>query len=175
MTRFVFPPLLRNFRRHNSHNLLVKTYQATSSATVDELWRKITNLADMSWHPILASTNVPNGLVIQPGLIYQAFTRLIPIPIQIFVERVNPRELLSIRILVLPGLEEKVTYQVRSTVCGTCVSYSVTLKGWLSPLAWSFLGPCAAKVALRLVQAVEQPLPENLQSAKSGYMDFLAD
>lgn len=109
---------------------------------------------------MLSSTNVPNGLVVKPGLIYQAFTRLIPIPIQIFVERVNPRELFSIRILVLPGLEETVTYQVRSTVCGTCVSYSVTLKGWLSPIVWSFIRPCAAQVAQKLVQSVEQDIEE---------------
>jgi hypothetical protein len=156
MIRFGFLPKFGESKRPHCDNLLIKTYQATTSASVDELWGKITNLADISWHPILASTNVPNGLVIKPGLIYQAFTRLIPIPIQIFVERVNPRELLSIRILVLPGLEEKVTYQVRSTVCGTCVSYSITLKGWLSPLVWSFIHPCAAQVALKLVQAVEQ-------------------
>jgi hypothetical protein len=143
-------------KRQSSPNLFIRTYQATSSASVDELWRKITNLTDVSWHPLLSSTNVPNGLVVKPGLIYQAFTRLIPIPIQIFVERVNPSELFSIRILVLPGLEETVTYQVQSTVCGTCVSYSVTLKGWLSPLIWSFIRPCAAQVAQKLVQAVEQ-------------------
>ncbi|MDX2243382.1 MAG: SRPBCC family protein [Leptolyngbyaceae cyanobacterium bins.302] len=156
MIRFVFLPRFGNPHRHDSQNLLMRTYQATSSASVDELWKKITNLADVSWHPMLASTNVPNGLVVKPGLIYQAFTRLVPIPIQIFVERVNPRELFSIRILVLPGLEEKVTYQVRSTVCGTCVSYSVTLTGWLSPLLWSLIRPCAAQVAQKLVQSVEQ-------------------
>ncbi|MDX2232504.1 MAG: SRPBCC family protein [Leptolyngbyaceae cyanobacterium bins.349] len=156
MTRFVFLPGFSDRKKLSSDHLLIRTYQATTFASVDELWRKITNLTDLSWHPILASTNVPHGLVIKPGLIYQAFTRLIPIPIPIFVERVSPRELLSIRILVLPGLEEKVTYQVRSTVCGTCVSYSITLKGWLSPLLWSFIRPCAAQVALKLVQAVEQ-------------------
>jgi len=175
MTRFVLLSGFGDSRQHYSGNLLIRTYQATSSATVDELWRKITNLADVSWHPILASTNVPHGLVVKPGLIYQAFTRLIPIPIQIFVERVSPRELFSIRILVLPGLEEKVTYQVRSAVCGTCVSYSVTLKGWLSPVVWSLMRPCAARVALKLVQAVEQPLPEQAKSAKLGYVDFWAD
>jgi hypothetical protein len=156
MSRFVFLPGLSDAKGRHPQNLLIKTYQATSSASVDELWKKITNLADVSWHPILASTNVPNGLVAKPGLIYQAITRLIPIPIQIFVERVSPRELFSIRILVLPGLEEKVTYQVKSTVCGTCVSYSVTLKGWLSPILWSLIRPCAAQVAQKLVQSVEQ-------------------
>lgn len=160
MTRLVFLPGFGTAKRQHSHNLLIRTYQATSSASVDDLWKKITNLTDLSWHPLLSSTNVPNGLVVKPGLIYQAFTRLIPIPIQVFVERVNPCELLGIRILVLPGLEEKVTYQVRSTVCGTCVTYSVTLKGWLSPILWSFIRPCAAQVAQKLVQAVERDREE---------------
>ena len=157
--------------RRTSDNSLVRTYQATSSASVDELWKKITNLADMSWHPLLASTNVPSGLVVKPGLIYQAFTRLIPIPIHIFVERVSPRELFRIRILVFPGLEETVTYQIKSTVCGTCVVYSVTLKGWLSPLLWSFIRPCAARVAFRLVEAVEQPIADRSKSHQQS-LDF---
>jgi hypothetical protein len=162
--------------RGRSHKALVRTYQALSSASVEELWKKITNLADVSWHPIIASTNVPYGLVVKPGLIYQAFTRLIPIPMQIFVERVCPQEALSIRILVLPGLEEQVTYRVESTVCGTCVSYSVTLRGWLAPLLWSLMQPSAAQVALKLVQSAErsilQTLPDSLQSSKRGCLDF---
>jgi hypothetical protein len=155
---------------------LVRTYQALSSASVEDLWKKITDLADVSWHPILASTNVPYGLVVKPGLIYQAFTRLIPIPIQIFVERVRPQEALSVRILVLPGLEEQVTYRVESTVCGTCVSYSVTLRGWLAPLLWSLMRPCAAKVALKLVQSAEksmvQTMPSSLKPSKRSCLDF---
>jgi hypothetical protein len=135
---------------------LVRTYEVISTASVDDLWRTITDLTDVSWHPILSSTNVPNGLVVKPGLIYHAFTRMIPIPVQIFVERVRPKELLSVRILVMPGLEEQVTYQVESAVCGACVSYSVTLRGWLSPLFWSLVRPCAAKVASQLVQCAEQ-------------------
>jgi hypothetical protein len=123
---------------------------------VDELWQKVINLADVSWHPLLISTNVPKGLLPKPGLIYQAATRLFPMPVRIFVERVRPRELLSIRILTLPGIEEQVTYQVESTVCGTYISYSVTLRGWLSPLAWSLLRPYAARVAACLAHAVEQ-------------------
>ena len=75
---------------------LVRTYRQISSASVDELWQKVVDLADVSWHPLLASTNVPYGLVPQPGLIFQAVTRLGPIPIRIFVERVLPRELLSV-------------------------------------------------------------------------------
>lgn len=155
---------------------VVKTYRALSSASVEELWNKITDLEDVSWHPIIASTNVPYGLVVKPGLIYQAFTRLIPIPIQIFVERVRPQEALSIRILVLPGLEEQVTYRVESAVCGAYVSYSVTLRGWLAPLLWSLMRPCAAQVALRLAQSAEQSMVQtvagNLKSSKRDCFDF---
>jgi hypothetical protein len=135
---------------------LAETYQVLSSATVDELWGKMVNLADMSWHPLLARTNVPYGLIPKPGLIFQAVSRLSPIPIKIFVERVSPNELLSIRILAFPGLEERVTYRIESTVCGTRVSYSVTLTGWLSPLIWSIIQPYAAKVARELAHAAEQ-------------------
>lgn len=135
---------------------LMRTYREISSATVDELWQQVVDLTDVSWHPLLKSTNVPHGLVPKPGLIYQAMTRFSPIPIQIFVERVNPRELLSIRVLAIPGVEERVTYQVASTVCGTCLSYSVTLRGWLSPLIWSIIRPYADRVARSLVEAVEK-------------------
>ncbi|HEY9654962.1 MAG TPA: SRPBCC family protein [Crinalium sp.] len=147
-----------------------------SSASVDDLWQKIVDLTDVSWHPIIASTNVPNGLVAKPGLIYQAVTRLSPIPIQIFVERVRPGELFSVRILVMPGLEEQVTYQVKSTVCGTRVSYSVTLRGWLSPLLWSLMRPYAARVASDLVQAAEQnalqAVSGNLKRSNQSCLDF---
>ncbi|NJP12634.1 MAG: SRPBCC family protein [Leptolyngbyaceae cyanobacterium RU_5_1] len=169
---------LSRFHRENRfpQNSLVRTYQAVSSASVDDLWKKITDLADVSWHPILASTNVPTGLVVKPGLIYQAFTRMIPIPIQIFVERVRPKELMSVRILVLPGLEEQVIYRVESTVCGARVSYSVTLRGWLSPLLWSLIRPHAARVALQLVQSAEQAALQavsgKLKSSKQGCWDF---
>jgi hypothetical protein len=134
---------------------LVRTYREISSATPDELWQKLVDLTDVSWHPMLKSTNVPLGLVPKPGLIYQAVTRLSPIPIRIFVERVSPKELLSIRILAIPGVEERVIYKVESTVCGTCLSYSVTLRGWLSPLVWSFSRPYADRVARALVEAAE--------------------
>ncbi|MCX7597133.1 MAG: SRPBCC family protein [Fischerella sp.] len=135
---------------------LMRTYREISSASVDELWQKLVNLADVSWHPLLKSTNVPYGLVPKPGLIYQAVTRLSPIPVRIFVERVNPRELLSIRILTIPGVEERVTYTIESTLCGTYLSYSVTLRGWLSPLIWSFSRPYADRVAKALIEAVEK-------------------
>ncbi|WP_228034961.1 SRPBCC family protein [Oculatella sp. LEGE 06141] len=139
---------------------LVETYQVISSASVDDLWRKVVNIADVSWHPLLASTNVPKGLLPKPGLIYRAVTRLFPFPIRIFVERVTPRELLSVRILALPGIEERVTYRVESTVWGTRVSYSVTLRGWLSPLIWSIIRPYAARVASELASAAEQERSE---------------
>ncbi len=134
--------------------------------------KKIADLADVSWHPILASTNVPRGLVVKPGLIYQAFTRLSPIPIQIFVERVRPGELLSVRVLVLPGLEEQAIYRLESTVCGACVSYTVTMRGWLSPLFWSIIRPFAERVASDLAQAVEQAVAGNLEPTKGNCFDF---
>jgi hypothetical protein len=155
---------------------LVRTYREISSASVDELWHKVVDLTDVSWHPILKSTNVPYGLVPKPGLIFQAVTRWSPIPIRIFVECVNPRELLTIRVLAIPGVEERVTYQVESTVCGTCVSYSVTLRGWLSPLIWSFSRPYADRVARALVDAVEtaglQAVPGKKKSLNDSCFDF---
>ena len=132
------------------------TYQVLSSASVDEMWQKVVDLADVSWHPLFTKTNVPHGLIPKPGLIYRAVSRLIPIQIPIFVERVLPRELLSVRILAIPGIEERVTYRLESTVCGTQVSYSVTLRGWLSPLIWSIIRPYAERVASELAHAVEQ-------------------
>jgi hypothetical protein len=157
---------------------LVVTYQVLSSASVDDLWQKVVDLGDVSWHPLLAKTDVPRGQTPKPGLIYQAVSRLFPMPIQIFVERVLPQELLSVRIFALPGVEERVTYRVESTVCGTYVSYSVTLKGWLSPLVWSVIRPYAAKVASELAQAVERELLTNTahrqKFAKPDGLDFLS-
>jgi len=135
---------------------LARTYRALSSASVDVLWQKLMNLADVSWHPLLTSTNAPRGLIAKPGLIYYAVTRLTPIPIRIFVERVRPEELLSFRILAIPGVEKRVTYQVESTVWGTYISFSVTLRGWLSPLVWVLIQPYTARVAAELAQAAEQ-------------------
>ena len=155
---------------------LAWTYREISSASVDELWQKVVDLADVSWHPLLARTNVPYGLVLKPGLIFQAVTRLGPIPIRIFVERVSPRELLSVRVLAIPGVEERVTYRVDSTVCGTWVSYSVTLSGWLSPLIWSLIRPHAARVAAALAQAAEQAASTAMsgepKSLKGNCFDF---
>lgn len=173
---FGFLPRFIRYKQRRFQCSLARTYQALSSASVDDLWQKIVDLTDVSWHPLIASTNVPRGLVAKPGLIYQAVTRMSPIPIQIFVERVRPGELLSVRILVLPGLEEQVTYQVKSTVCGTCVSYSVTLRGWLSPVLWSFMRPYAARVASDLVRAAEQKalqaVPEKLKRSQQSCLDF---
>ena len=140
---------------------------------MDELWGKVMNLTDLSWHPLLAKTNVPYGLIPKPGLIFQAVSRLSPIPIKIFVERVSPGELLSIRILAIPGLEERVTYRIESTVCGTCVSYSVTLKGWLSPVIWSIIQPYAAKVARELAHAAEQERHETPAKLQRPSLDWL--
>ena len=146
-------------RKHRRvQSTLARTYQTISTASVDELWRKIIDLADTSWHPLISSTNVPRGQVAKPGLIYEAVTRLGPFPIRIFVERVNPGELLSVRVMAIPGIEERVTYEVKSTVCGTRISYSVTLQGWLSPLIWSIIKPYASRVASDLAQAAEQPI-----------------
>ncbi|BAZ49371.1 SRPBCC family protein [Nostoc ellipsosporum NOK] len=154
---------------------LVRTYREISSASVDELWLKVADLTDVSWHPLLKSTNVPHGLVPKPGLIFQAVTRFSPIPIQIFVERVNPREMLSIRVLAIPGIEERVTYQVESTVCGTCLSYSVTLRGWLSPLIWSLSRPYADRVARSLVEAVEKTALQAVSGKKKSIDDSCFD
>jgi hypothetical protein len=143
-------------KKQNWRYSLAKTYRAVSSASVDVLWQKIVNLADVSWHPLLTSTNVPKGLVAKPGLIYQEVTRLLPIPIRVFVEKVRPREVFSVRIIAVLGVEKHVSYQVESTVCGSYISYSVTLKGWLSPLVWWLISPYEEKVASKLATAAEQ-------------------
>jgi hypothetical protein len=151
---------------------LEQTYQVVSTASVDALWHKITDLATVSsWHPLITSTNVPKGLIAKPGLIYRVVTRWIPVPIKIFVENVLPGELLSIRIFPVPGLEERVVYQIESTLCGTQISYTVKLRGWLSPLAWSFLRPHAAQVAAALARAAEQPQLASLH--RRPFQDFL--
>lgn len=126
---------------------------------MDLIWKKVANLADVSWHPLIARTNVPYGLMPKPGLIFGAVSRLIPWPMQIFVERVSPEDLLSIRIMVLPGVEERVIYRVESTVCGTKITYSVLMRGWLAPLVWSLVRGYAATVANRLAVAAETDPP----------------
>jgi hypothetical protein len=182
----------RLFRRHRRRlqcslaktYSLAQTYQAMSLASVDDLWQKLVNLADVSWHPIVARTDLPLGLVPKPGLIYTAVTRWVPIPMRIFVEQVCPHQLLSARILMFPGLEEQITYQVEPTRVGTCVSYSVTLRGWLSPLVWSVMRPYTESIAAKLAEAAEQaalqtalqtvagPLPKPLTAPKLAGLDF---
>ncbi|MEA5551807.1 SRPBCC family protein [Anabaena cylindrica UHCC 0172] len=148
---------------------LVRTYRELSYASVDELWQKVVDLTDVSWHPLLKSTNVPYGLVPKPGLIFQAMTRFWPIPIRIFVERVNHQQMFSIRVLAFPGIEERVTYQVESTVCGSYLSYSVILRGWLSPLIWSLSRPYVDRVARSLIEAVEAVQTPPLQRKLEGW------
>jgi hypothetical protein len=141
---------------------LARTYQAISTASVDLIWKKIANLADVSWHPLIARTDVPYGLMPKPGLIFGAVSRLLPWPMQIFVERVSPENLLSIRIMVLPGVEERVIYRIESTLCGTRITYSVLMRGWLAPLVWSLVRGYAATVANRLAMAAETDPPTSI-------------
>jgi hypothetical protein len=147
---------------------LCKTYRAISNASVDVLWQKLVNIADVSWHPLLASTNAPRGLIAKPGLIFQVVTRLTPFPVRLFVERVCPGELLSIRVLACPGVEQRITYRIESTLCGTYISYSVTLRGWLSPLLWWWIRPYAAEVAAKLAQAADQLTRSSHQQRQGG-------
>ncbi|BFM41288.1 SRPBCC family protein [Synechocystis sp. LKSZ1] len=135
---------------------LYKTYRVVSSAPLEVLWYKLVDLADVSWHPLFFKTNVPLGLIAKPGLIYQVVTRLTPIPVRLFVENVRPGNLLSLRVLTIPGLEQKITYQVESTLCGTYISYSVTLRGWLSPFIWWLIKPYSDRVVTELANAAER-------------------
>ena len=135
-----------------------KTYRVVSHVPVDLVWQKLINLADMSWHPLFSQTNLPKGLIPKPGLIFEAVTRLTPIPIRIFVENVRPQELLSIRLLAIPGIEQRITYQVESTLCGSYIAYSITLRGWLSPFIWWLIKPYSIKVADELVNAAAKAL-----------------
>lgn len=132
-------------------------YWAASSASAETLWQMVVNLADMAtWHPSIGFIDAPYGQRAKPGLIYRIFSRRLPLATKVFVERVLPGELLSIRLFPLPGLQERVTYRIVSTLFGTCVLYSITLSGWLSPLVWPMLKPQAPRVATALVQAAEQ-------------------
>ena len=133
------------------------SYWAESTAPAETLWQILTDLADIaSWHPLIKSTNAPYGQRAKPGLIYRTCSRYFPLSTQVFVERVLPGELLSIRLFPLPGLQERVTYRIVSTLCGTCVLYSMTLSGWLSPLVWPMMRPQSGRVAAALVEAAEQ-------------------
>jgi hypothetical protein len=144
---------------------LVRRYRVLTPASVDLTWKKISDLADFSWHPLIARTNVPYGLVPKPGLIYEAIHRLIPLPFRVFV-----------RILGLPGAEERVTFQIESSVCGTYISYCVMMRGWLAPFFWSFLKGYAAKVAQQLAEAAEAEslnlVSNRLRSRRKTCLDF---
>ena len=149
------------------------SYWAESTASAETLWKMVTDLADLStWHPLITSTNAPRGQRAKPGLIYRAVMPYLPISTQIFVERVLPGELLSIRLFPLPGLQERVTYRIVSTLCGTCVLYSITLSGWLSPLAWPMVKPHATKVAAALVEAAEQHMLGESLKQSAGKTDI---
>ncbi len=153
-----FLSLFNNKNKFSCQFLVCKTYRAVSNVPIDFLWQKLIDLADVSWHPFFSETNLPKGLRVKPGLIYQVVTRLTPIPIKIFVENVRPQKLLSIRILTIPGIEQRISYQIESTLCGTYISYSVTLRGWLSPVIWWLIKPYCARVATELAQAAESRL-----------------
>jgi hypothetical protein len=75
---------------------------------------------------------------------------------------------LSIRLFPIPGLEERVIYRLESTMWGTQVSYCITLRGWLSPLAWSVLKPYAAQVAIAIATAAEKAAQQALPNPKSS-------
>ena len=162
-------PQLQDLSQVALEHPLYKTYQALSSAPIETIWQTLINLADMStWHPLINSTNAPRGLTVKPGLIYRVIPRWLPIPIRIFVERVSPHELISVRLFPIPGLEERVIYRLESTVCGTQVSYSIMLRGWLSPLVWSVLRPFAAKVAGAIAKAAEETATTALNGQRSN-------
>lgn len=134
---------------------IYKTYRTLSRASLDSLWQKLIRVADVSWHPLFASTDLPQGLVAKPGLFYRVVTKLAPIPIRFFVESVRPQELLSIRIIGIPGMEQRITYSMSSTLRGTYFVCSITLDGWLSPLLWWLIRPYCDRVASDLLSAVE--------------------
>ena len=162
-------PHAQDLSQISAEHPFIKTYQALSSAPIETIWQTLTDLADMSsWHPLINSTNAPKGLTAKPGLIYRVIPRWLPIPIRIFVERVSPLELISVRLFPIPGLEERVIYRVESTVWGTQVSYSVILRGWLSPLAWSVLKPFAAKVAGAIAKAAEETATKAMTAQRSN-------
>ncbi|MGB7247913.1 MAG: SRPBCC family protein [Phormidesmis sp.] len=145
-------------------------YWTECTAPAETLWQMVSDLADIaSWHPLITSTNAPRGQRATPGLIYRAVSRYFPLSTQVFVERVLPGELLSIRLFPFPGLQERVTYRIVSTLCGTCVLYSMTLSGWLSPLAWPMMKPQAPRVAVALVRAAEAASLHPNASARGLY------
>lgn len=146
-------------------------YWAQSTAPAEILWQLVSDLADIaSWHPLITSTNAPRGLHVKPGLIYQTVSRYFPLSsTKVFVERVLPGELVSIRLFPLPGLQERVTYRIVSTLCGTCVLYTIALSGWLSPFAWPMMKSQATHVAAALVEAAEAAALHHNESQQRLY------
>jgi hypothetical protein len=126
----------------------------------------------MSWHPLIDHASVPQGQTAKPGLIYRVMPRCFPIPIRIFVERVSYQEVLSIRVFSVPGVEEQVIYRLESTVLGTQVSYSVMVRGWLSPLAWSVLKPYGARIAEAIAKAAEETANKALPPLNPQKFEF---
>ncbi len=150
-------PLWSLIRRIRQACVSEHYYWVSSTAPAEDLWRTVNNLADIAaWHPLITGTNAPRGQSAKPGLIYRVFSRYLPVSTQIFVERVRPGELLSVRVFPFPGLQERASYRIVSTLCGTCVLYSITLSGWLSPIVWPMVKPQVTQVASSLVQAAEE-------------------
>ncbi len=131
-------------------------YWVASTAPAETLWKEVSDLAGVAaWHPLISRTNAPYGQQAKPGLIYRVFSDYLPTSTQIFVERVLPGELLSVRVFPLPGLQERATYRIVSTLYGACVMYSITLSGWLSPIVWPVVKSRITQVAIALVKAAE--------------------
>ncbi|HYX15272.1 MAG TPA: SRPBCC family protein, partial [Nostoc sp.] len=53
--------------------------------------------------------------------------------------------------------------------------YSVTLRGWLSPLIWSLSRPYADRVARSLVEAVEKTALPTVSGKKKSLNDSCLD
>jgi hypothetical protein len=139
---------------------------------VETIWKKLSDITDLSWNPMLSSPNRLLGLEAKPGLIYRAMLRWIPIPSQLFIETVKPQQFLSIRIFAFPGIEERVTYQIGSDVTGTFISYSIMLRGWLTPLIWPLMHYPAQRVAGQLARAAEREGDSTNSDWLSRLIDF---
>lgn len=158
--------VLKSIKTIGQEPLGLEMIRATHIASADTLWQIVNNLADLeTWHPLVTGTNAPRGQQAKPGLMYRTMSRYLPLSTQVFVERVLPGELVSMRLFPLPGLQERVSYRIVSTLCGTCVLYSITLSGWLSPFAWPVVKPQVTKVAAALVAAAEMETTEQWRAA----------
>ena len=162
----------KRFRQRKLRWKIVKTYRAISTASVDSIWAKLSDMADVSWNPMLWSTDAPEGLTAKPGLIFRAMSQWLPVPSHLFIEEVQPNQFLSIRILALPGLEERVTYQIAADVKGTFISYSIMLRGWLTPIFWPFLHLSAQRVAIQLAQSNQEKENPTSSNWLSRVIDF---